>query len=448
METTTTLEHRKMDIDFTVFKGSAGKNILQSTSHRDLPTGNQVLVKITHSGICGTDEHYVGKDMVLGHEGVGTVQQMGEGVKGLKVGDLVGWGYTHKTCGVCDQCLIGSHILADQGAPTGQDQYCAERERYGVSNLDQGSFGSHAIWDASFLFKVPDGLAPEDAAPLMCGGATVFGVIESYNIRPTDRVGVVGVGGLGHLAIQFLAKIGAAVVVFSSTEEKRDEARGLGATEFYTTKGVKKLEIGKPLQHLLVTTSFLPDWKMFLDVMQPEGTIYPLTVSSGDLAIPVIPVVAQGLTVQGSSVASRAVHKKMLEFAARHGIRPIIERFPMTKSGVEEGMAKLRDGKMRYRGVLVVEASQASRTETADLATLTSIIDTHIPVSILGVTALLERSPCILNSRTDPKPVCVCVATAAVARYRPLNLIRTRTLTYGTRLLAGQKIALSTRAAS
>ncbi|KAJ7667431.1 NADP-dependent alcohol dehydrogenase [Mycena rosella] len=317
-------------IDFTVFKGTP--------EGIRAPTGNQVLVKITHSGICGTDEHYKEANIVLGHEGVGTVQQFGEEVKGFNIGDVVGWGYMHKTCGSCDQCLLAD---CDQGA------------RYGEHDLHQGSFGSHAIWDASFLFHVPDGFPPELAAPLMCAGAAVFNVIETYNIHPTDRVGIVGVGGLGHLAVQFLAKMGASAIVFSSTESKREEALKLGATEFYPTKGVTELKIGKPLDHLIVTTNFLPEWNLFLDVMRPTGTIYPLTVSSGKLDIPTFPAVLKGLTIQASAGASRSVYKKMLDFSARHGITPIIERFPMTKSGVEEGMARLRDGKMRYRGVLV-----------------------------------------------------------------------------------------------
>jgi len=331
-----------MGIYSTAFKGSLNEGIVQTSTYHDGPTANQVLVKITHSGICGTDEHFKYKDMVLGHEGVGTIQEVGEHVSQFTVGDIVGWGYTHKTCGKCEQCLLG------------QDQYCPNRERYGTHNLHQGSFGSHAIWDASFLFKIPEGLTPAHAAPLMCGGATVFGVIELYNIRPTDRVGVVGIGGLGHLAIQFLAKIGASVVVFSSTDSKRDEALRLGATEFYVTKGVKRFDMAK-LDHLLVTTNFLPDWKPFIKAIKPGGTIYPLTVDSGELRLPAIPVVTQGLTIQGSSVASRSVHRKMLDFAARHKIEPIIERFPMTKAGVEEGMEKLRQGKMRYRGVLVAQ---------------------------------------------------------------------------------------------
>ncbi|KAJ7497635.1 hypothetical protein FB451DRAFT_1212213 [Mycena latifolia] len=307
-----------MSVEFIVFKGSASQGIIESKTHHVAPTGNQVLVrlKITHSGICGTDEHCKHADMVLGHEGVGTVQQVGESATGFNVGDVVGWGYTHKTYGTCEQSLLG------------QDRYCTDREQACRPAL----------------------------APLMCGGATVFEVIESYNIRPTDRVG--GIGGLGHLAIQFLAKMGASVVVFSSTESKPEEALRLGATEFYATKGVEKFEMGK-LDHLLVTTSFVPNWNpcvvpfSYLRVMKPKSTIHPLTVSFGDLVIPSLPILVAGITIHGSAVAARSVHKRMLDFAARNHIEPIIERFPLTKSAVEEGMARLPEGKMRYRAVLV-----------------------------------------------------------------------------------------------
>ncbi|KAF7376450.1 NAD(P)-dependent alcohol dehydrogenase protein [Mycena sanguinolenta] len=311
-----------MSIEFTVFKGSANEGIVESKTRRDAPRGNEVLVKITHSGICGTDEHYKHADMVLGHEGVGTVEQIGDRVTQFKVGDVVGWGWNHKTCGECEQCLLG------------QDQYCPNREQYGTHNHHQGSFGSHAIWDASFLFKVPDSIAPEHAAPLMCGGATVFEVIEAYNIRPTQRVGVVGIGGLGHLAIH--ARRRCTLARRSSTSRKASSAL-----------------TWPPLDHLMVTTSFLPDWKPFLSAMKPKGTIYPLTVSASDLVIPILPIVLAGINIQGTTVAARSVHKRMLDFAARNHIKPVIEEFPLTRSGVEEGMARLREGKIRYRGVLV-----------------------------------------------------------------------------------------------
>lgn len=189
----------------------------------------------------------------------------------------------------------------------------------------------------------------------MCGGATVFNALHSFNAKTTDRVGIIGVGGLGHLAIQFASKMGCQVVVFSSTDSKKEEALKLGADEFIATKGAKELHVSGPIDHLLVTTSFQPDWKQFLPIMAPGGTIYPLTVSPEDLKIPYMPIIAGELKIQGSLVAARQVHREMLSFAAYHQIRPIIEQFPMTIEGITESMKKLEDGKMRYRGVVVAQ---------------------------------------------------------------------------------------------
>ena len=123
--------------------------------------------------------------MVLGHEGVGVVEAVGPDVKVLKKGDRVGWGYEHDSCGHCDQCL------------SGRETYCPERKMYGLADFDQGSFASGAVWREAFLFKTPDGLSDEAAAPLQCGGATVFNALYSYDIKPTETVGVMGVGSLG-----------------------------------------------------------------------------------------------------------------------------------------------------------------------------------------------------------------------------------------------------------
>ncbi len=129
----------------------------------------------------------------------------------------------------------------------------------------------------------------------------------------------------------------------------------LGASEFFATKGVKQLMIGAGIDHLLVCTSQQPDWSLFLPVMAPNGTIYPLTVSEEEFKMPYHPINALQLRVQGSLVAPRQVLREMLEFAAKHGIKPIIEEFPMTVEGITESMKRLEDGKMRYRGVLVAQ---------------------------------------------------------------------------------------------
>jgi len=329
-------------VEFTVFKGSKDGRIVQSTTKRELGA-DEVLIKVTHSGLCGTDEHYRHQDMVLGHEGAGVVEKIGSSVKTLKEGDSVGWGYQHNCCGHCEQCL------------TGRETLCEERAMYGSADLDQGSFATHAIWKADFVFKLPESVPREYAAPLNCGGATVYSALASFGVKSTDRVGIIGVGGLGHLAIQFASKMGCQVTVFSSTDSKKDEAMKLGADEFIATKGVSELKPAGKINFLLVTTSFQPDWKQFLPIMAPRGTILPLTVSHDDLKIPYMGMLAGELRIQGSLVAARQVHRDMLAFAAHHKIRPIIEQFPMSVEGIEQSMKKLEEGKMRYRGVMVVQ---------------------------------------------------------------------------------------------
>lgn len=224
---------------------------------------------------------------------------------------------------------------------------------YGAADLDQGSFGSHAVWREAFLFKTPDGITDEHAAPLQCGGVTVFNALHMYDVQPTSRVGVLGVGGLGHLAIQFAAKMGCEVVVFSGTDGKKDEAMKLGASEFHATKGIDKLKLDRGIDILLVTTSAQPDWKLYLPAMAPGGTIFPLSVAQGDLRIPYMPLLSKGIAVQGSIVAPRYIHRRMLNFAALHGIKPITQEFPMSVEGITEAMKTLDEGKMRYRAVLV-----------------------------------------------------------------------------------------------
>ncbi|KAF2232298.1 GroES-like protein [Viridothelium virens] len=334
-----------MTIEFTVFKGSEDGTIKQSKTSKPDLKDNDVLVHVTASGLCGTDEHYRNTDMVLGHEGVGRVKAVGPTVQDLKVGDRVGWGYEHSSCGRCQQCLRGS------------ETYCPSRAMYGEADFDQGSFASAAVWKEDFLFKIPDSLSDEAAAPLMCGGATVFNALRVHDTQPTDRVGIIGMGGLGHLAIQFAAKMGCDVVVFSGTDSKREEALQLGAKEFYATKGVKELKIRQPLDQLLVTTSAQPDWNQYLPVLAPGACIVPLSISAGDLSIPYMPILLNGLRIQGSIVAPRYTHRQMIAFAALHGIHPIIEKFPMTADGITKAMHELDEGHVRYRAVLLPQGA-------------------------------------------------------------------------------------------
>ena len=277
--------------------------------------------------------------MVLGHEGVGIVEAVGPDVKVLKKGDRVGWGYEVDSCGHCIDCLQGV------------EPYCPERATYGFKNLDQGSFASHAIWREAFLYQTPEGISDLDAAPLQCGGATIFSALEG--VKPSDTIGILGIGGLGHLAIQFAAKMGCRVVVLSSSETKKAEALKLGAHEFIATKGAKELKISVSLNRLLVTAAFPPDWDLILPIMKTRSSIYPLSVADGNFAIPYMSLIFQGINIQGSLVAPRNLHKQMLAFAALHKIKPIVQTFPMTEEGIKEAMDKLDKNQITYRAVLI-----------------------------------------------------------------------------------------------
>lgn len=190
--------------------------------------------------------------MVLGHEGIGIVLQIGPEVRTLRKGDRVGWGYQHDSCGLCQVCLEGEEVHCDLG------------EVYGDSNLDQGAFATNAIWREAHLLRIPDNLSDVDAAPLMCAGNAVFSALATMDLTPGAKVGVLGMGGLGHLAIQFAAKQGFKVTVLSRTEEKEKDALDMGAKEFRLFENLPGLPLGEPLDALLITASHFSGNAAFL----------------------------------------------------------------------------------------------------------------------------------------------------------------------------------------
>lgn len=231
---------------FTTFRGSPSGEIVEAITTKPDLTGDQLFIRITASGLCGTDMHYRHSPSCLGHEGCGIVEAVGPAAKRFKVGDRVGFGYLRETCGYCQQCLSGNDI------------FCEKRDTY-ENPSDIGSLASHTVWREGYVFEIPEAVSDEDAAPLMCGGATVFNALSLYKVAPTESVGIIGIGGLGHLAIQFAAKMGCEVTVFSGTNSKKEEALSLGATHFVATKGAEKLDLGgRKLDRLLVTTSSQP----------------------------------------------------------------------------------------------------------------------------------------------------------------------------------------------
>ncbi|KAJ5591447.1 Polyketide synthase enoylreductase [Penicillium hispanicum] len=329
-----------MSITFEVFRGTKEGGIVVDKTTRTLQP-REVYIETTHSGLCGTDEHFLESGQVLGHEGIGIVRQLGNDVKNIKVGDRVGFGYTHYVCGTCDKCL------------SGWDQYCENKKEYGSHDHDIGSLSEGAVWDAGCVVPIPDGYDSADAAPLMCAGGTVWTVLTEYGVRPTDRVAIMGIGGLGHLAIKLAAAIGCHVVVLSSSEAKREEAFSFGASEYHVYRSGQELKDFKPVNHLLLCGSASVDYKSLIPLMDIHGSIYPLTVDFKPSLVPLLYMNTKGIRIQGSLVASRRSLRSLMQFAADKKIAPTSMTFPLTHSGLEKALETLRNGKMRYRGVLV-----------------------------------------------------------------------------------------------
>ncbi|KAK1756255.1 GroES-like protein [Echria macrotheca] len=304
---------------------------------------NDVLIRITHSGVCYTDYEFsrFGAPLAMGHEGAGIVEAVGSAVTTLKPGDRAGGGFHKSSCGKCNYCL------------TGRDIQCYERTIYGFGDYNNGTFGAYYLGKEGYVHKIPEGLSNEDAAPLQCAGATVYQALME-TVKPRDRVGIIGIGGLGHLAIQFAAKMGADVVVFSTSKDKEQEAIGFGASEFVLLTEPEKVKA--PVSTLILTGNKYPDWTKFLqiNVLARDGTIVPLAAPThGPLSFPADKLFWDSYHVRSSLVASRAQHADMLDFAARNKVKPVtqVRKF----EGAETISAVFRDlenNKVRYRAVL------------------------------------------------------------------------------------------------
>lgn len=181
----------------------------------------------------------------------------------------------------------------------------------------------------------------------------MFNALHRYNLAPTETVAVLGVGGLGHMAVQFAAKSGCNVVALSGSDSKKDEAAKLGAHEFIAMKGKEKLETSRLFDRLLVTIPSKPDWPILLPLLKPGASIHLLGVTDGNFEIPYMPLLLNGITVQGSVIGSRYIHRRMLAFAALHEIKPVLQKFKMDEESINDAMDRLEKGDIHFRGVFV-----------------------------------------------------------------------------------------------
>ncbi len=306
-------------------------------------TRDEVEIKVSYCGICHSDLSMLNNEwqmtrypFVPGHEIVGTISQVGENVKNLRLGQKVGLGWFSKSCMHCDQCMTGNHNL------------CLENESTIVGRF--GGFADKVRADKNWIIPLPEQICEANAGPMFCGGITVFNPIVQNNIKPTDRVAVVGIGGLGHLALQFLNAWGCEVTAFSSTPQKEDTARSFGAHHFVSSADdsvFKKL--ANSFDMILVTSNVKLNWDGYISMLRPKGKLH-IVGAVPNLELTLFGLLMGQKSVSSSPLGSPAVMKMMLEFSVRHHIQPETEVFGM--SMVNDAMEVLRTKKPSYRLVL------------------------------------------------------------------------------------------------
>jgi uncharacterized zinc-type alcohol dehydrogenase-like protein len=274
---------------------------------------------------------------VPGHEVAGTVAAVGSRVTTVKPGDRVGLGWYSRSCMQCQQCMGGDHNLCPtaEGTIVGRHGGFANRVR------------AHSAW----VLPLPAGLDPAKAGPLFCGGVTVFNPLVQFDVRPTQRVGVVGIGGLGHMALQFCNKWGCEVVAFSSSAGKEAEAKRLGAHRVVNSKDDRAMSaLAGTLDFILVTVNVPLNWGAYINALAPKGRLHFVGAVTEPVPVSALSLIMPQKSVSGSPLGSPTTTAAMLEFCVRHQIAPVTERFPLSK--VNDALAHLRAGKARYRIVL------------------------------------------------------------------------------------------------
>jgi uncharacterized zinc-type alcohol dehydrogenase-like protein len=276
--------------------------------------------------------------LLPGHEIIGIIKAAGSGVTQFQVGQRVGVGWQRSACLKCEQCLEGD------------DNLCRESQATCVGHY--GGFAKSIRTDSRFAFTIPDKLSSENAAPLLCAGITVYSPFKHFGVKPSMKVGVIGIGGLGHLALQFARAFGCEVTAFSTSPEKETEAKGFGAHNFVNSKDPAQLEKNVGKFDFILSTVFADlDWTMYMNLLKPKGNLCFVGAAPGPISIPVFSLIMGQRSISGSPIGSRAVMNEMLEFAARHNIKAKTEVLPMAE--VNTAIQKIRNNKARYRMVLV-----------------------------------------------------------------------------------------------
>lgn len=306
----------------------------------------QVDIKVHYCGLCHSDLSMINNEwgqsqypLVPGHEIVGEVMALGSEVKGLKVGDKVGMGWFSASCMHCNQCMDGKQHL------------CGSAEGTIVGR--HGGFADVVRGHWSWATLLPKGIDMAKAGPLFCGGITVFNPIVLSGVQPTDKVGVIGIGGLGHIALKFLKAWGCEVTAFTSNKDKTNALKKMGAHNVVDSTDPKDLEgIAGTLNFILNTTNVKLDWNSYLTTLAPQGKLHTVGAVLEPMEIPAFSLIAGEKSLGGSPLGGIALTRKMLDFCVRHDIYPTVEEFKM--EDVNAAIKHLENGKARFRVVLKV----------------------------------------------------------------------------------------------
>lgn len=300
-------------------------------------------VDVEFCGICHSDLSMINNEwgmssypLVCGHEAIGKVSRVGSEVKGLTVGTRVGLGWHSSYCNSCRTCVGGDQNLCASAAG---------------SCFTKGGFGNKVRAQSTALIPIPSGLDPSVAGPLMCGGITVFNPFVQFNVSPLSKVAVIGIGGLGHLALQFARAWGCEVTAFTSSERKIKEAKELGAHYTLNSRDPEALKAKAGYFDLIISTvNVKMDWNAYIGTLGPKGRLHLVGAVLEPVDAAVFPLIMQQRCISGSPVGSPTTIAQMLDFCVRHDIKPVVEKMKLTE--VNAAIDKLKNGDVHYRLVL------------------------------------------------------------------------------------------------
>lgn len=333
---------------------SSGAKLEKSTVERRDLGPHDVRVDIKFSGVCHSDIHQGKGDwgskmfpMVPGHEIAGIISEVGESVTKFAVGDRAGVGVGVNSCRECDQCLQGL------------EQYCAngmvltygDIDRYGDGEVTHGGYADEIVVNENFVVGIPDGIPLDQAAPLLCAGITTYSPLRHWNAGPGMRVAVVGLGGLGHLAVKFAAAMGAEVTVLSQSLSKKDDGLRLGASSYYATSDPATFTTLAGSLDLIINTVSAPlNVDQYLSLLAPNGTLVYLGLPDENISFNVFSLLANRRSISGSTIGGIAETQEMLDFSAQHGIGADIET--INADQVNEAWDRVVASDVRYRFVI------------------------------------------------------------------------------------------------